>query len=740
MSKRHEMKWLPGNHEGEHNECDCDLEVSFPSIGLPTMIAARFQGRRRTIAEMYSEVKAMIISNYYLATGENGKVVKAMAMNEEMYLNYMREYNTPSSQIAIQPPVLVQNAAVAVVDPIVTTWRGIQELAERSYWKDYYPPVNNIKDRFFPVDETVAIPTLQALCAKRMSWTQTVYEKWYGCKRVVNARENMGVAKALRLYSDFCQETASRTAEDIQVFKYVPAALGSLLRAMNTYDNHAKLTFQYNPVELIKKVSLFTSAGVLPGARRKTTWEGAEVQILNTGKKCYLVEQAVRKLHRILHQIKTNPTLIVEAIHCLIKLKDEFRYGQYKIYEELLAMLMKMREFFIPDLPHVLMSIIVNEKRMLLERNNVIRIGMKFWWGGSYFLYKFLNGDQKDFYWVDGDIEGLDKHIQDWQLLLYCSNVYPYYAWDTMNGAEQEFLRKLLEYWATNVCAKLVCHIGGFWRFMNGQMYSGGKETSHGDSWIMAFIFYCFCEHIKAMHPMLADLIDRFIMMMFIVIVVYGDDHIWGAPNLLRSVMNHVTWGQFLKTYFHMNLRDANIYDSLISVPDGMGRFAKKGPKFLKRYFIENKDERYAPILPYKEIDESVCKFFTTEFDTTGEMIPVAIGHAWDSMGTNEPFYNIVLHVYRSLMALKPLTPAELLQIYEADTHSVKFRRLLRKVNVPRSEFFKFPSLECMMARHVLDAAKASYSVPFDQLERAGTILEFEDEDWNGFVGQEEEE
>jgi len=258
---------------------------------------------------------------------------------------------------------------------------------------------------------------------------------------------------------------------------------------------------------------------------------------------------------------------------------------------------------------------------------------MKWWHGGAQLIYDFLNGSLPDMFWVDGDITGLDKHIQDWMLLLYCANAQPYFKWDSMSVEDKKFLKKLLIFWASNVCCKLVCHVGGFWRYMMGQMYSGGKETSHGDSWIMAFLFYCFCEHLKKAHPSRAMLIDRFLSLMIIAIVVYGDDHIWCAPKILIDIMNHKTWRDFLHDFCGMELRDANIYFSLLSVPDRFGRLKIRGPRFLKRHLISNGDDSIAvKILPYKEIDEIMLKSFALETPWAPEVKLIVCGMAWDNV------------------------------------------------------------------------------------------------------------
>jgi hypothetical protein len=729
---RHVRTWVPGNHEGLHNDCECDMRVEFPTLQIPPIVILRYEGYKRTIQRMYAELNGQLLARYWLTQVAGKPDIVEVPFSMEVYLRYMREYYTPTSQKAIQPPFVVNNEASMLSEQDVKTrvWKNMQEMLEKQYWERVYPDVNKIEIPDIPVAQM----SLKQLCKKKLSWVDTVYGDWNGLKRTVHSRENLTAQKTMKLYSEFCVETAERTPTDLYVFDLVPGALYRLINAMGSRSNYETLILDLDFKRLFSMVSMHTSGGINPGDKYVVDVKGTKIEVTSVGKKCHMAEQAIRRLWRICKDIKEDPTMMVAAIWCVIKIKDEFRFGQYKTEAELKAMALKTREFFIPDLTHIYMSIMINQKRMLLERNNVIRIGMRWWYGGAEYLYKYLNGDMPNMIWVDGDIEGLDKHISDWLLMLYCAGVQPYYRKEGMSQTDMDFLENLMIYWATNVCAKLVCHVGSFWRYMNGQMYSGGKETSHGDSWIMAFIFYVYCQHIMKQNREFEELIMAFLDETFIAIVVYGDDHIWCVPDVLQRVMNHESWRDFLKLYFRMNLRDAHTYTSLLSVPDDTGRLRVRGPRFLKRHFIRGNDPELAQILPYKEIDESACRMFTTSFDTPGEMVAVTIGFAWDSMFTNIYMYQLSLDAYRMYMRMNPLTPQETLIMMERlATTNPRVRRLLRKSGVSKEEFYSFPTAEALRRRHVLDPEKANYIVRAQDLDKIGTIFEFEEWDWSRF-------
>jgi len=728
-SKRYVVEWLPGGHN-HHEDCSCDLKVSFPSLGLEDIIETRFiRGMRRTIFDIYASVKARVVCNYEISNSVIGPRRLTTEQFDNIYVDVMREFLTPRSQIGVAPPIRASNKLVEEHIVPSTRWRHIFEATEKEYWNRI--GIHVAPDEVKMINGKAFIPSLQSLVMKRMSWTDTVFNTYNGHRRVVHTMNNITMTKMLKLYGEFNCDTGSITARERSLWNYVPKALDMLESVMDIRQNYGRITPRYDPHMLIRKVKLFSSGGIMPGVQAVGTMYGEKVTVKTSGAKVYLVESAMRQVHDLMLAVKRKDRVrMARAIIAIIKGKYEFKEGQWKSSPELEKMLLKMREFFIPDLPHCYISILLNDDRMKLERNNVIKIGMKWWYGGAYEIYKYLNGDLPNMCYVTGDITGLDKHIHFFLLLLYCHGLHPYIRWAGMTEEEKEFWEDLMTVWATNVAAKLVCHIGGFWRYMVGQMYSGGKETSHGDSWIMAFIFYCFCQYLIEKHPSRAHLINEFMSLTIIAIIVYGDDHVYCFPSILADIMNHKEWAFFLKEYCNMELRDGCTFDSLLSIPDGYGRFKVRGPCFLKRYFIRNtKDKNLAPILPYKEIDTTMVKLFTTEAIASAEVLLSAVGHAWDTQGTNYSAYQAVLGVFNSIRAYDNRPILTVYKEYLADPNHdrKKIVKLMRKVGISESEVFDhFPTMSEMRARHVYDPEKCNYSIPFEKLNEDTTAYEWD--------------
>jgi len=69
--------------------------------------------------------------------------------------------------------------------------------------------------------------------------------------------------------------------------------------------------------------------------------------------------------------------------------------------------------------------------------------------------------------------------------------------------------------------------------------------------------------------------------------VVFGDDHIWCAPKLMRNILSVNDFQEFLIRSVDMTLQDQQEYEEFLSVPDDMGGFFKgnKNIKIFKALF-----------------------------------------------------------------------------------------------------------------------------------------------------------
>jgi hypothetical protein len=368
------------------------------------------------------------------------------------------------------------------------------------------------------------------------------------------------------------------------------------------------------------------------------------------------------------------------------------------------------------------MSIILGE-RMKFECGDVIQVGLVWWYGGAYQLALKLNYNLPDMFWVDGDIDGFDKSVMDVYLYLYTQSMERYYDLDGMEADERMVFEEMLKDLSYHMTNKVVLHIGSYWRLLQGVMYSGGKETSHGDSWILALYFWLYIEHIKEKNPDAADLIDHLMEMRVIFIVVYGDDHIWCCPIFLRKIINLSSWTDFLRKYCRSSLRDGMEYTQFLTEVNQLsGEVVKAGPKFLKRYFIKNEFIEYpnsAPILPFRPKMEQMLKLLASEPQSELDYLISAIGHMWDTMGTNESSYASIKKFYKLMNG--DVAPPSYRDVYEREAGNLhrraKLTKLVRKLGISAEEIFdQAPTRDLLMKMHEINfdrCAFGQYAKPF---------------------------
>jgi len=276
-----------------------------------------------------------------------------------------------------------------------------------------------------------------------------------------------------------------------------------------------------------------------------------------------------------------------------------------------------------------------------------------------------------------------------------------------MTDEQMDFYFKLVQKLMYRISNKIVIHAGTFWRFMSGVMYSGGKETSHGDSWLLALKFFEYLVWIMDQHPLIEYTVDVQIMNGFIRMVIYGDDHVWCCPEFLHEYINVRSFAQFLYETCGWVLRDYQEYRDFCSVPNiENGGLLVKGPKFLKRYWIKNTiNPELAPILPYKPLMEPMLKLFCDAEGLPENYTLKCLGAAWDTMGTNPLHYQLVLQFYQTLMCSELRSPMELVDLaLTTQKGTFSINKLLRRVGMTKDQMFNhFPTEEELLRRHIID-------------------------------------
>lgn len=678
-----------GNKMDENNEF----------ISMPIFCVKSFETRRDLMAHIYSYLS----SHYTLRLDGNEVKIITTTDSERLLVDWYRDYLTPPSRIKLAPMTDHVNK-LSYTDVRLSSF--VPELTKKIdlVIKDCTGMINHP-----PIPPVNGIKSLQDMCKCRTSVYTILNEKvvvndkeyplWYYSTNVYGEDAH----KEIALMREFSFDSAQRGSMYSRVRGYVPAAVKTLESFLNCDSYIGKFYLRYSPDVMHTFIKFRTSGGIGNSPSLSIRTDGAIYRLMNSGNKLYLFEAAAREVHRILIAMARDDPYLFQPYN-ITKLKEEIRYLFEKEFAKMPTAIYRMREFFIPSLTLTLLSELLHKDRMLIERGDLIQIGCTPWYGGWYQIAVTLNYDNPDLFWVDGDITGLDKHITDWHLYVYLVAGARYYAWDKMSRAQRRLLRKIYRLVMYHVANKITLQPGTIWLMILGVMYSGGKETSHGDSWIMALLFFIYIEYVKATKPGAALFIQQCLVSRFIMIIIYGDDHVWCCPKVLRHVINAASFANFLKVYCGMELRDFREYDKFLSEVDlTTGLFRYRGPKFLKRYWIPSHIPGSAPVIPYKPFLETAVRLCAViEDEGYPGLLLKSIGMMWDLMGTNRIGSAVCSSAYNYAIERCNQTPRQIYMEWKDDPNKEKFlRNLMKKVNMTSDQFFdSFPTEEQLRQRH----------------------------------------
>lgn len=627
--------------------------------------------------------------------------VEKMADINRLSSDWFKEFYTPTSHIPLKPvtrhknPMTFNDRKLAdfvrplarIVDRAMQAAMGIDVAIKR------YP-----SSLFHLLRPKTSIESI--LCEPIVVGQYSLMQWYYATAD--RSKQNL---RGISVMKEFATETNWRGPRYDRLKAFLPSAIRWLEHSLDCEKYVGTLPFRYSPRYFVDMLKMGTSGGIINSTSMTfINDDGITVKVVNGGAKKFIYEAAIREAHGIIVDIMLGREPRFMPLN-VTKIKDEARYlWTKKNIEEMLIAFFRSREFYIPSLTLSLIAELIHRDRMKFERGSVITIGISGWWGGWYQLAVAMNYDNEELFWVDGDVKSLDKHIPDFALYLYLAAGSRYYAWKSFNPSQRTFLKRLYLLLMYHVTNKVTLQPGTIWRLIIGVMYSGGKETSHGDSWIMALAFFSYIMYCCIVHPYYSSLITAMVMNEFIRIIVYGDDHVWCCPKKLRSIINAAGFASFLKEFWGMELRDFKEYDSFVSKVDiASGVFIYKGPKFLKRYFIETFIPDSAPILPYKECLEPLVRMCTvSEEESYPGLLLKSIGQAWDSMGTNPVIYFGAKAAYEFARARCDETPYQIYMRIKNDPSQRKLlNSMMRKVHMTEDQFFSsFPSMSQLQSRH----------------------------------------
>lgn len=404
----------------------------------------------------------------------------------------------------------------------------------------------------------------------------------------------------------------------------IPIAISAMSKFCGWDKKFRTLHWSFERNRRKLRVPLTTSSGNRPGPNPELMDEivnddggGVRVYRTVTGKKVEHLEWVLNALDEAVDgYLKTGIlTLPPQFWKIVIKSEVHLATGKDKEFlESLKNIAKKAREFFIPDEFTLVLAILVHLERQQIERAENLRgimIGHSWWHGGMDFFAEAHRYTDSNRWWLMFDIKGFDTSVIELFLNLYSQFTQVYYSFT--DPAEQKLFKLMLDEVTLRLGTKVTQMIGNIWRVIRGVMPSGAFETSHGDSWIVILVFFCYMAY-TCMNDV--DFRRNYATMMKDMLYslgVYGDDNVSGFPDYIKKWFDVELIRKFFKDFANFTLRDMEMTNKFLSVPDGKGGIKEKGVVFLQKYAIPLPVEFHGPNMPntvhYRDIRVSVQKF-----------------------------------------------------------------------------------------------------------------------------------
>jgi len=388
--------------------------------------------------------------------------------------------------------------------------------------------------------------------------------------------------------------------------------------------------------------------------------------------------------------------------------------------EKLRKLLVSMREFFIPSMFHSFLGHVLLWFLKFIMTGTYIAIGVDFMHGGAYNIALLMNYTLKGkIVWRKGDIKKFDKNIQSIIVRMYPGIGYMCYRKDNKTADALRYLRSLFRHFMYHIDTKIVLHLGNFFRIERGKVYSGGLETSLLDSVAKLFLFCLFVVYTAWKYPHVAPYIKQCVMLRLICMIVYGDDHIWGVPELLDAIFNIRTYAFFLMEFFNIELREGEEFkDFLTTINPVTQEIIKPGLVFLKRYFIKSTEPDFPPVIAFKPTRDILTSFAAKEYcETTGididpiEALLSAIGQAYDAQW-NHVAYNAIKEAFDMIISRYsiPDPETELRNFMDYPDKRVKVNKIMRRTGILEKHILcSFPTWEQIRERMILNVDKCQF-------------------------------
>jgi hypothetical protein len=222
-----------------------------------------------------------------------------------------------------------------------------------------------------------------------------------------------------------------------------------------------------------------------------------------------------------------------------------------------------------------------------------------------------------------------------------------------------------------NLLCRITHLLGPLWAQQRGGVPSGCQNTSHMDSWVMAMWFFLFVSlQIQQSSPEVARKISAAFLIHLIMIVVYGDDHLYNktADPDVSAALSGSKFVTFMKHFFDVEIRGMLDGVAFCSIQEN-GFLVERGATFLRHQFVINpyKDTEGQPLfLPFRETSEYIVRAIigndTSKPRQLVDVILSTLGHAYGTYASNRDAYDRLQCLYEACIEVSGIDSQEMLK------------------------------------------------------------------------------
>lgn len=747
--KYFEFDW--SNPECEHRaDCNCDLSFS---VHLPTATdkyhISRYEGKeRKDNSQVHAEMVVELESNYTLS--DSGPVA-CKSDKDAWWLRMKLQYS--SNITMISPPFSYQTAPRS--DPRASPMQPTVDLVKTAdinylhkkcgpnllpYLSKKYlnkwifrssPTVHNAKYQGDHVEGTIpgtkTPASLSVLALRSAVEYNRIFGELGGRPHVISSMD--GLYENHKLASTVLG--MSRSVADIpenikrNVIPKFDEALDRLYHAMGV-TKHMRTRQPDLSANCLNGMSLSASNGVFPGIVQEVHEKDGKLVISPRGRKYENFEQVRDALWSIIEKKGQIP------VYWLITPKSENKIKVGEVSkEDFLAWTRKLRVFVIPSSIFIMAERMVTMTRKAIETGDLIMIGHKWARGGADEIAKKLRQHPKQrnrrrVVLGDGDFKNLDLTIHQILVRLYFSAALVYYKKGTI---EYEMMKYLVDEVVRSITVRITHVFNGMWAYLVGGVPSGVYNTSHMDSYIVAFLYFLFIAcSLPDLSVETANEIEKMFHFHEGGLIVYGDDHIIFVWDNLDAVVGETAFAEWVQRVWSMEIKDINANVPFLSEVRH-GELQSKGVVFLKQYFIENPDANVAgqayflPFRPKSEVCIRAVWGREPGVRDTVDILLSCLGHAYCTMGANYDSWLWLSFLYAGAVSV---ITKEGWSVVKQRAATISIRKL-RQFGVSSDDMLNgFPTLEELKSRNVVDSAYHfhSHDIDFDveELDDGGDL------------------